>query len=395
MLMPRPAEFYSSHLLVNSFESIYDRNWSLVSRSGPFAYLQQWRHRQRPASTSTSSVTGGRFVTPTNYSSRGGLVTYSTGDIRYSDNAGYYYLVDGPGMDYWQDHRLLFGLMDVPSWVWSALEIRALNKLKNSDVDFGVMLAESHQTADLFSTNAKRIAKQVSNFSRSNPKDFAKAALYSGSKNWKKVPNSWLELVYGWSPLMQDISGAMSALEKRNDAMGATFRVASKKSWSESKDFPSLAFCIDQVLNARVDCKFEAKVVLNYRLRNYLLAKLSSLGLANPASIVWEKTKYSFVVDWFLPVGNWISALGGDFGYDFLSGCRSQMRTGRVDKGSVDLLNTPYRSENLISVRGNVWRFDRSIYASSPVPGLYLKSPVSPTHIANAMSLLVQAFRRR
>jgi hypothetical protein len=40
------------------------------------------------------------------------------------------------------------------------------------------------------------------------------------------------------------------------------------------------------------------------------LSALRQMGLGNPASILWERLPYSFVIDWFIPIGNYLELIG-------------------------------------------------------------------------------------
>lgn len=281
------------------------------------------------------------------------------------------------------------------SATWAELEIKALNKLRNAAVNFGVALAESKEAAEMFHTAVSRIAKGVRSFRKRYPRDFAQAAANSGTARWKKVPSGWLELQYGWRPLMSDVVSACSAADDSVRTEGGIFLVHSSKRIKERAITGELVSCAGLVnLTLGSDVTSDCSVRLWYKLNNWYVAELSSLGLTNPFEIVWERIPYSFVVDWFLPVGNWLSALGGDFGYTFQYGCRSEFNVGILSVETRRKSGTVLTGHEALGVSGRWVGFKRSLYPSSPVPGLYLKSPVSSGHIANAMSLLVQAFRR-
>jgi hypothetical protein len=53
-------------------------------------------------------------------------------------------------------------------------------------------------------------------------------------------------------------------------------------------------------------------------ITNPNLYKANALGLINPASVVWELVPYSFVVDWFVPVGGFLSSFTWDVGLKIL-----------------------------------------------------------------------------
>ena len=142
--------------------------------------------------------------------------------------------------------------------------------------------------------------------------------------------------------------------------------------------------------------KHVVKTYLHYGLQSNPLAELSSVGLINPVELAWELLPYSFVVDWFLPIGPWISALTADVGFTFVTGGQSR-KTTMVPNGSPTVLSqaSDILSLSIPSFSGKSERFDRHCYAQSPVPGLYVKNPLSTLHVLNAIALNSQAFQRR
>lgn len=168
----------------------------------------------------------------------------------------------------------------------------------------------------------------------------------------------------------------------------------------DTSEFTTSKFGQNGGTGNKVTYKFEsvhkAWVSLYYGLTNANLAEFSSLGLINPLEIIWELVPYSFVVDWFLPVGNWLSSMTADAGFTFQGGSLSRKTDVKCDGvKEVSWLNTG--NVNTFgatpNIGGQAFWFNRLCYTSSPVPGLYFKNPLSATHIANAMALLALAFR--
>jgi hypothetical protein len=150
------------------------------------------------------------------------------------------------------------------------------------------------------------------------------------------------------------------------------------------------------------DVDFKVLVRLDYSLSNPVLANLSQMGITNPVELAWEELPYSFVADWFLPIGDYLGNLDATLGWDFIGGTKSATITQRH---RVDVLGTPYSPPgtpwfftfkskwNNIKGRGRRFWLNRSVYTSSPYPdNLFLKNPVSGVHLANAIALLRQAF---
>lgn len=355
------------------------------------------------ASISTRPVDGPspgtfHFITPTTYHSGGGNLHASSGGIYITvpGNAGvpnqpYYFRVAGSGAT-GSLVRDAGGIYPVPAWMIGQLERKALVKLRDQQVNIGVAIAEAGETADLFINTVNTIYGAVKAFESRRPRDFAKARRVQGTKNWKETPKAWLEVQYGWNPLMADVQGACTELDSKRDKKGVddiTCRAQFKR--KETVDLGFISGFVSSFHQVG-DVDAVLKIALTYRLRDFWSALLSSLGLANPAEILWERVPYSFVVDWFLPVGEWLSAFGADTGYDFISGYNQRfIRTHERSDGIVGAGN--YQVSLLgDGITGDWWYFQRNTYGASPIPGLNFKTPVSPGHIANAMSLLSSAF---
>lgn len=277
-------------------------------------------------------------------------------------------------------------------------EVQALNKLKDQDIHLGNFIAEFNRTEAMVAHRVSSIAGGVRRWRSNNSKkswNNVKKYMRSGCgrKFRRLIPASWLELVYGWSPLLQDIFGAVNHLSKMpKDPL------ISVKGYTRVND--SVVVHESGYYGANCDMEYpvsqEVWVRLYYRINTPGLAEVSSLGLLNPAEIAWELTPYSFVLDWVLPIGPWLSALTADAGYSFVGGSRSQMTkagSGRTKRYVFPRTASTFTGGSLPVLEGESYAFQRVCYTSSPVPGVYVKNPLSAMHVANAIALLVQAFR--
>jgi hypothetical protein len=117
------------------------------------------------------------------------------------------------------------------------------------------------------------------------------------------------------------------------------------------------------------------------RLSNPSLAQLNGTGLLNPALLYWELMPYSFVVDWFIPVGDVLASLTAGLG---LEGCVG----GLVYVSEQSWIFGGYRHQtqttvNRVAVNG--------LPAFIPInKGI---SEQSWQHVVSAVSLLAQRFR--
>jgi hypothetical protein len=127
------------------------------------------------------------------------------------------------------------------------------------------------------------------------------------------------------------------------------------------------------------------------------IVSLASLGVTNPLEIAWELVPFSFVVDWALPVGQYLSSLDAMFGYDDdnIWFSRTDFIRTRWDTHYVPGTNSSYRPRgDYGECYKEVLRINRTVGTSVPFPVRpVFKNPASLNHMANALSLLAQAFR--
>jgi hypothetical protein len=136
------------------------------------------------------------------------------------------------------------------------------------------------------------------------------------------VSDSWLELKYGWMPLISD---AYAMAEIYSERMGRVhddivIDVRAKVTF----DPPCLvdsSGAIGVVHQRNGVAKHS--IIGRYQLISPEMRQLSALGLLNPGSLVYELIPYSFVFDWFIPLGSYIDSLTSLAGLRFIGGCET------------------------------------------------------------------------
>ncbi len=318
------------------------------------------------------------------------------------------------------------GPLSLPSLPYNAESraiVKALSQLKQQKVNLSVAFGERAEAAKMMASSVIKIAKTVKKFRNANPKEWAKvivskpmtlaqleakraskAALgRSAHKAFHGVPDSWLEVQYGWKPLMSDVHGAITALnDKERD--GDAYRATVRGTVSEKSEADLVIPYSDRYIEYRVKLKRSAgfKVRLDYVLENPLLATLSQLGITNPLELVWELVPYSFVVDWFIPVGGYLSSLDAALGWTFIGGSGTEWysQSGHSPPYSMDIRGSVYGNPYICTGTGSgdytevQFKMNRKVYNSSPLPRFPgIKNPLSTGHLANALALLVSSFR--
>jgi len=226
-----------------------------------------------------------------------------------------------------------------------------------------------------------------------------------GHKAHKTPFQLWLEIQYGWKPLLSDVHGAVTALSDKDHAQRDRYR-ASLKSTLRMDDrliraLPDYQCNSWPKVRAQklTDVHHKGWLRLDYeKLDSSLLPTAAALGLTNPLELVWEELPFSFVVDWFLPVGSYLSTFDATYGWSFKAGSMSIKSTtrSRLDPVTtiIDNATTRYKSGGFVPKgTGYQMRFTRTALTSSPVAAVpHLKNPLSGLHVSEAIALLATAF---
>lgn len=144
----------------------------------------------------------------------------------------------------------------------------------------------------------------ISNALRSLASKRARAKFYYK----RKASEIYLEGIFGWVPLMQDIYQAHEVLTR-------SIPVSFQKGRGQAT---STGLVNDSTFRGSVQLHAGCLAGLGVRLDNPNLALLENLGLANPLSVAWDRVPYSFVINWFIPVGQMLNSLTDLLGYTVL-----------------------------------------------------------------------------
>lgn len=267
---------------------------------------------------------------------------------------------------------------------------------------------EIDKTIDLIAVTFLRIARDIAWFKRRFPRWWKEVIQYQGLNQsgrnralWCKIPRLWLELQYGWKPDLQDIVGAINAIAERGRSQDPVIVAEGKFTDVLDDLLPLQSFVVGGIPlpSLKVSLKESAHCKLYFGIDNAGLLFSSQLGLINIADVIWELVPWSFVYDWAIPIGTWLISLGGAAGLKYIDGYVSQkvwsVRSEVTDWGNPGPGYVKV-SETKIGVRHEEKHFARLALPILDVPQLYVKSPFSVTHAANALALVANnLFRLR
>lgn len=274
----------------------------------------------------------------------------------------------------------------------SAIVIDATNKFLESRIDLGVELAELPKTISLVTSTAGAIYES---YRAARKGKFHRALDILGDVNRSRRPNldrmsthqKWLAVQYGWTPLMLGVQDACSVM---SDGLGNwrfsanVFRGSRKMNETSVVKYSNLDY--EVTTKARgLSCR------LDFRIKSELARTFNQLGLLNPASTAWELVPLSFVADWFIPIGDWLSSMSSFAVSEFITGSRTE-----IYERKVKLLNSSYVTGGQTVHVTNMsapsssheFKLVRSLVTSAVPPWPPLDLSLSSTRMVSACALL-------
>lgn len=269
-------------------------------------------------------------------------------------------------------------------------EINALLKLKDQKANLALSALESGKTAAMIADRSMKLYRSYKALRQGNLKKAYEAIGLSPRKMGKDNAKTTLEIQYGWRPLMQDIYGAAESLRKGVQEAGVLVKVTSRQV-DDTMESGSYVATGDFNWQWQKQYNRRVQVSLWYRVDNPELTKASELGFVDPASIIWELVPFSFLVDWIVPVGDFLSALSASAGTQFVSGTATfstRVTLKQKLKGYVAFRGGGKETGDAnASCVSSKFRMIRDTYPSSPFPTPYYKNPLSFQHAVNAVAL--------
>jgi len=296
----------------------------------------------------------------------------------------------------------------IPEWP-RYLEDRCVLKcrlnLKNEKINLSQNFGERAQTARLVVDSCKRIHDIVLACRRADPYGVAKALGLTRRRFRKGSPfDLWLEAQYGWKPLLSDVHGAVTLLSDHETESRPIVTVkasSSEAEYFETRPTHFVPGVYAQIIKSN-RVKHECHVRLDFEPGNPVLQTAAQLGLTNPLGLAWELLPFSFVVDWFFPVGDYFSQLDATLGFVFKGGSVSRKQTLRTKPIGVNMIpdssGFPVTGSLVAEGQGYLMKMSREPYASAPVAIPHLansKTNASGDHVANGIALLASAFVKK
>lgn len=225
----------------------------------------------------------------------------------------------------------------------------------------------------------------------------------------------WLEWRYGWRPFILDVRDLCLALafNARTKPERITYRATERfeyKGSEENKSEFNPIGATSGVQNCfRTSIETHAEYRAGIMLNGRKISVSQSLGtrFRDIPSAVWDAVPYSFVVDWFIGVANWLQSVSVDRGSILASWCTDRVSQvtqrvaifegGHLSSGSGYDAKAYSRSYGTATLTENFEFKSRAVNVSPPnLPVLDPKwdQATNLSHVLDAIGLLIQRLAR-
>ena len=170
------------------------------------------------------------------------------------------------------------------------LVTEALAQINAKTLDLLTTLAELPETIQMIVNILKKVADLIVGFKK-EMRHLSKV-LKDPKELSEQAASLWLQYRYGIMPLIYTVQGALKVLEEQSN--GVKFIDVRKQKTITSKVFTDIE--VEQIHRV-----FIKRRIVDFTVDNSLLI--------NPALTAWELVTLSFVIDWFLNIGDILASL--------------------------------------------------------------------------------------
>jgi len=157
---------------------------------------------------------------------------------------------------------------------------------------YAMLLTRMRQLRRIYTSVVKRdfsgVIRAISD-SGGTPKGLSKRHLLSEPSGF------WLEIQFGWKPIVQDIFTSVDVLQTQFPSSALKTRGFDESHFETFGVYPT-------------SCRRTVELAAVIRVTNPNLFLANQLGVINPAQVVWDAVPGSFIFDWFLPVGKFLGS---------------------------------------------------------------------------------------
>lgn len=280
-----------------------------------------------------------------------------------------------------------------PSWVFSHLykygdfayekaNYKMFSQIDTFRTNLAEFIATRQQTIDMITEKVRGLIRITRAIRRGNARELKR--MFGKRPTSKDFAGRFLEYSFGWVPLVSD--AYMFATELHEPPKGEFETRGKSKTNVSAWDtyFGSSLWSGDATIEAK------CRIKLQCRVKNTAQQFLRDYGVTDPALVAWEMMPYSFVVDWFYPVGSYLQHRST---FDGVEITRSSVTMDYTSNwfGSQPPYGDGWSGATCSGILKIKERNYRTFSTSPPNP--FLKNPISTDHFFLSLALLRQQFK--
>lgn len=292
------------------------------------------------------------------------------------------------------------------------VRMKVLNNIRDEVFDVAMVLAEMQGTVNTLSSNLLRVGRSLQAVKNRKPVHFD--YLMHGrrppnlrgrraDKFNREVAGTYLEWKYGIMPTIYDIQGACKGLDMNEK--GSLFDnppllvARSSDQDTETVNWPTWANAYASTFrgftSVRVTRAIKARC--DFRVDGDGLRGLNryGLGLGTVATVLYDKTPFSFVLNMAFPLAELIKAWTALAGVNVIGYCETSYIKKQPIKGSVS--GVIYGVDEVAKLENfnTGIAFNRVAYYSVPFPVPFVRNPIKTGNVATVLSLFTQLRKPR
>lgn len=247
-----------------------------------------------------------------------------------------------------------------------------------------VDLAERKETLGMLTSTAMRLYGAARDVRRGRFKSAAKnlglSRVPRGASATKTFTSNWLAFRYGWVPLYSSVSDMLEVLDKPVTPKSVRARGSEPISTTIKTSYWT------NEINGTWKSSLKARVLVS----DPHLATLNQYGLANPLLVAWELVPFSFVADWFLPVGDYLENMSSFWGLSFADCCLTEKFALSEDIVATKQSWIIFANaiDGSVLKQGGCLMKSQLVVGSPPLPGVGISNGLNPKRAIDAFALL-------
>lgn len=386
----RPSNAYGFSVMTQVTTGRYRGS---TSPNGTGSWINHGSTNRRAAGYRKNPVNGtraGGFRLPTSWMMHAEQLIVDQCAYKCKKGSAYYdFELSGPSPDHgagFNGYKYSVGksgvVIDAPLQSADA-HLRAKAKLAETKINLGVAAAESRKTFRMLASLARSMFIAVKAARAGRWQEVAhQMGFDNGWRDAKSLSDRWLWFNYGLRPLMNDIYGLQEQIKAGFREKDQIFSVVSEV----SESFHPETFITIKPRSSGGKAYRTVRVQYYVRVNNAWLHSMGALGVMNPALIAWELVPYSFVLDWLLPIGQFLEGTHAMVGLDYL--CGFETRRVVVDVHWTHTYGPELMSGKPYTAQFKSYTMTRLVITKPPELIMTIRNPFSSTHVTSAAALL-------